>query len=140
MFHLETACRRGEGELLVELGVGEADGGGGFSGVGVDDAFDARPVGGSQAHGAGFAGGVEGAAGDVKMPCCLAGGADGVDFGVGGGVVAADDAVIAFAEDFAVAHDKRAKGAAGTAFAALPRECDGAGEIEGIVIHAGAMA
>ena len=41
------------------------------------------------------------------------GGADGADFGVGGRVVAGDDAVPAFGDDLAVAHDDRADAGAG---------------------------
>ena len=64
----------------------------------------------------------------VKVVRSGAGGADGADFGMGRGVVAGDDAVPAFGDYFAVAHDDGAEGATFAVFAALPGQFDGAGE------------
>ena len=75
----------------------------------VVDSVEPRPVGGSEAHGAGLATGVELAAGESKGSESFGGGANGVDLGVRGGIVGSGDGVGALANDLAVAHDDRAK-------------------------------
>jgi len=109
MFHVDAAFGNAAVQFVIQLVVAEADGGRFGAAVGEDDAADARPVGGRQAHRAGFAGGVQRAAAQVELAEGGAGYADGGDFGVGGGVLAADDAVPAFADDLAVVHDDGAE-------------------------------
>src|SRR5512139_3063942 len=95
LLHGDVALRGREHDLLVDLHVVEADGGGVFAVGGVDDAFDVGPAGGGEAHGAGFAVDVKSAAGEVEFVELCASGADGDDFGVGGGIAIGDDAVVA---------------------------------------------
>lgn len=62
---------------------------------GEDEACDARMEYGSGTHGAGFKGAVEGAAGEAIVRERAAGFPEGDDFGMGGGVVGAEDLVVA---------------------------------------------
>jgi hypothetical protein len=107
-------------DFVVELGVvhdGE-DGaaGAGFGvGCGVDEARDASMEDGAGTHGAGFEGDVEGAALVIFVEQAVvfegaAGLAEGYDFGVGGGVVVAENAVLAAGDDFAAVDDDGADG------------------------------
>jgi hypothetical protein len=104
---LATLFRQEPGQdfdLVVELGVihdGEnrAAGSGFGVGSGVDQAADAGVEDGSGAHGAGFEGDVEGAVVEAVVFKSEAGLAEGYDFGVGGGVAVAEDAVLASADD-----------------------------------------
>ena len=82
VFHDDAARREVAVQLVVKFIVTEADGSCVGPAVGENDAFDARPVGRGQAHRAGFARGVEGAAGQVKVLDVGAGAADDVDFGM----------------------------------------------------------
>ncbi len=59
MLRRQRALARLLRNLVVDEGVVEADGRGFAAGVGVDDAVDARPEGGGEAHRAGLAGRVE---------------------------------------------------------------------------------
>ena len=102
----------GRFNLVVEEGVVEAGGGGIGGGVAVEDGVAARPVERGEAHGAGLATGVDLAAGELEGAERRAGGADGDDLGVGGGVVGGGDQVDAGGDDLAVAHDDRAEWAA----------------------------
>src|SRR6185437_11722183 len=78
----------GEAELVEARGAGVGDAGA------EDDAVEAGPMAGGQAHRAGFAGGVEGAAGEGNTGADARGGADGIDFGVGGGIAGRPDLVV----------------------------------------------
>ena len=105
----------GDFDFVVEPGVGHdgehAAAGSGFGvGCGVDEAADARVEDGSGAHGAGFEGDVEGAVVEAVVFECEAGGAEGYDFGVGGGVAVAEDAVLASAYDLIFVDDDCAYG------------------------------
>ena len=73
----------GEGDLVVDERVVEPGAGGVVPGVGVDEAVDARPVGGRQAHRAGLAAAVQHAALEAKRGQLPAGAADRDDLGVG---------------------------------------------------------
>jgi hypothetical protein len=79
---------------------------------------------GSGAHGAGLEGDEEGAAVEAMVAEGLAGGAEGDDFGVGGGIVVAHDAILGADEDLVALDDDGADGY----FAGLTR---GDGFIEG---------
>ena len=96
--HGDRALRSGQHDLLVDGDVVEAGSGGVFAAGGEDDAFDVGPAGGGEAHGAGFAVDVEGAAGEMKFIELCASSADGDDFGVCGGIVVGHDAVVAAAD------------------------------------------
>ncbi len=135
VFHGDLAGRDGFFQFVVQPVVTKADGCGFGAAVGEDDALDLCPVGGGEAHGAGFAGGVEGAAGEVKLAGFLAGSADGIDFCVGGGVVVDDDTVPGFSQDKAVADDQRTKWPAIALLAPFLGEFNGAGEENFIRIH-----
>ena len=102
----------GAGDLLVEDGVVEAAGGGILTAGGIDDAVDAGPVQRAEAHRAGLAARVDGAAAQVEAVERGAGGADGDDLGVGGGVLGGGDAVHALGDDGAVLDDDGAERAA----------------------------
>ncbi len=78
----------------------------------VDQLRDASPIDGAHAHGAGFAGGVEGRLRQVKLSDGFAGRSDGEYLRVGGGVVAVDDLVPALAQDPIIHHDQCAERAA----------------------------
>ena len=115
-------------EFAIEKGIVES----GASGIGgaaaVIDGIEARPVGRGQAHGAGFATGVEFAAGECECAQRLAGGADGVDLAVSRGVVGRGDGVRALADDLAFAHNESAKGTAFAGHHVLGGEGDGAAQ------------
>ena len=81
-------------------------------GIGVEDAVEVRPVDGPEAHGAGFATGVKGAAVELVGLELAAGSADGKDFGVGGWVEVRGDSVGSGCDDFAITHDDGAEWAA----------------------------
>lgn len=119
----------------IQFVVAEADGGGFGPAVGEDDAFDVRPVGRGQAHRAGFAGGVERAAGQVEVAECRAGAADGADFSMRCRVAVGDDAVPVFGDDFSIADDDGAERATIAQFAAFLGQFDGTGEKLVIRIH-----
>ena len=102
-------------DAVVESGVvddGEdGSAGAGFGvGGGVDEARDAGVEDGSGAHGAGLEGAVEGGAFEAVVVEREAGGAEGDDFGVGGGVRGGDDGVVTAAYDFAVEGEDCADG------------------------------
>jgi hypothetical protein len=107
-------------DFVVELGVvhDAEDGTAGSRfgvGRGVDEAGDAGVEDGSGTHGAGFERDVEGAAFVVFVEQAIvfegsAGLADGDYFGVGGGVVIAEDSVLAAGNDFAAVDDDGADG------------------------------
>ena len=101
---------------MVELGVVEdaedrAAGSGLGVGRGVDQAADAGVEDGAGTHGAGFEGDVEGAAFGQAIIIQGAGGvAESDDLGVGGGVVVAQNTVLAAGDDLAVVDDDGADG------------------------------
>ena len=112
----------GDFDLVVELGVVEdaedrTAGAGLGVGRGVDQACDAGVEDGAGAHGAGFEGDVEGAAlvfAFLIDQAIVGEGAGGVaesdDLCVGGGVVIAQDTVLAASDDLAVVDDDGADG------------------------------
>jgi hypothetical protein len=102
-------------EFVVNEGVVESRGGGIACAAGVENARGSGPVDRTQTHRTRFAGGVEVAAVELEGGELRAGGADGDDFGVGGGVVGGGDAVDAFDEDFFIADDEGGEGAAAVA-------------------------
>ena len=79
-------------------------------------------------HGAGFAAGVELAAGEREGAEGFACGADGVDFSVGGWIVGRGDGVGTFADDLFVAHNDRRERAAFAGDHVLGGEGDGASQ------------
>ena len=83
-------------------------------GRGVDEAGDARVEDGAGAHGAGLERDVEGAAGVLLREAVVGevarGVAEGDDLGVGGGVVVAQDAVLAAGDDLVLIDDDGADG------------------------------
>ena len=96
----------GEFDAVVERGVvhdGEdaAAGPGLGVGSGVDQARDAGVQDGAGAHGAGLERAEERAVEQAVVGECDAGGAEGDDLGVGGGVVVAQNAVVGAGEDLA---------------------------------------
>jgi len=123
--HLEGTLLRREGDFVIDEGVVEAGAGGFDAGVGVVDGGGAGPVHGAEAHGAGFATGVDFAAFELEGTELLAGFADGHDFGVGGGVVGRGDAVGGGGDDLAVFDDDGAEWAARAGEDIVHREIDG---------------
>lgn len=111
-------------QLLVDEVVGEIDVSGVLFRVAVIDAFDMRPIDGTQAHRAGLAGGVDNAIGKVEGAQLAAGLTNGVHLSVGSRVVVDGHAVGAARDDFSVLHDDGPKGTA-TVFHALVGEADG---------------
>jgi len=102
-------------EFAVDESVVEP-GGGGIGGSGsVKNVRRASPVDGAEAHGAGFAGGVEITMIELEGFEALASFADGDDFGVGGGVVGGSNAIDAGGDECAVLGDDRGKGPAAVA-------------------------
>lgn len=105
-------------ELRVVHDVEDRAAGAGFGvGCGVDEAIDAGVEDGSGTHGAGLEGDVEGAAfgfaggwAETVVLKGQAGGAEGDDFCVGGGVVVAEDTVLAAGDDFVFVNDDCAYG------------------------------
>ncbi len=99
-FHVEV----GDGEF-VEAGVG------GVGDIGAEEDFiDVGPVDGGEAHGAGFGGGVDGAALEVDEAELFAGEANGVDFSVGGDVGGVPDDVVSGDNEFIVFNDGGRRG------------------------------
>ena len=80
-------------QLFVDEVVGELDGFRILAGVCVVDPVDAGPVDGPEAHGTGFTRGVDDAAVQVEGVQGAAGRPDGIDLGVGRGIVVEGDAV-----------------------------------------------
>jgi hypothetical protein len=116
----------GEIELVVDEGVVESRGGGIACAAGVENARGSGPVNCTQTHRTRLAGRVEVAAVELECGEVRAGGANGDDFGVGGGVVGGGDAIDAFGEDLCVAGDDGSEGAAAVADVF---ECEGDGAL-----------
>ena len=123
--HGQLAVGQGSVQLLVNELVVEADGGGIGLGIAVENPARPGPLNGPQAHGAGFATSVEVAAIELEGAQLLAGFADGIDFGVAGGVVGAGDLVEAAGDDCAVFHHHRAEGAAVPGLHFINRQANG---------------
>lgn len=102
----------GEGYLVVDEGVVEADLGGVASGVGIVDALNAGPIDGAQAHRAGLTGGVYLTPLEVEVAHGCTGCTNGAHLGVGCGVVEQRNAVGTSGHNLTVAHDDSTKGAA----------------------------
>ena len=97
-------------DFVIQLGMvhdGEdaAAGSGLGVGGGVDEATDAGVEDGSGAHGTGFEGDVEGAVVEAVVAEVKASLAEGYDLGMGGGVVVAEDPVLAAGDDLVVVDD-----------------------------------
>lgn len=101
--------------------------------VGEDQGFYAGVDDGAGAHDAGFEGDVEGGVVETVVLQRGGGGADEVDFGVGGGVVGGDGGVVRAGDDFAVQDQDGADGdfAGGLCFAGFG---EGFTHVE-IVVH-----
>ena len=107
----ETAVARRATEFFVNKSVVEA-GGGSIGGSGsVEDTVRASPIDRPEAHRARFAGSVKVATRQLEIADNAAGLANGLDFGVGGRVIARCDAVNALSDDFAVLDDQSGEGA-----------------------------
>src|SRR5882724_3165345 len=96
-------------ELAIDVVVVETDGGGVAARVGVVDAIQPRPVDGAQTHRAGLAAGVHLAALQAEGTQLAAGRADGHHLGMGGGIIAGGDLVVALGNDLAVARNDGAE-------------------------------
>lgn len=92
-------------QLFVDEVVGELDGGRILTGVCVIDPVDAGSVDSPEAHGAGFTRGVDDAAVQVEGVQGAAGRPNGIDLGVGRGIVVEGDAVGSGGDDFPILHD-----------------------------------
>src|SRR5690242_12155009 len=93
LFHGNFAAADGEGDFAVDEIIVEGDAGRICAGVSVKDSSKTRPVNGGEAHGAGFATGVEIAVVELKGFEAFAGFANGDDLGVGGWVVGGGDLI-----------------------------------------------
>jgi len=111
---------------LVDEGVVEASSGSIGGGGGVEDTVRASPIDRPEAHGARFAGSVKVATRQLEIPEDAAGLANGLDFGVGGRVIARCDAVDALSDDFAVLDDQGGEGATLAGVHIFDGERDGA--------------
>lgn len=110
--HGDYALGRVERHLRVEEGVIKAGGGGLTMRGGVENTVQASPEDRAEAHGAGFATGVDFAALQVVGLKRGGGTADGGNFGVGGGVATGGDQVHTFGDEFPSPSDHSAKGPA----------------------------
>lgn len=135
VLHNDAACREMAIQFAIQLVVTEANGRCFSAAVGENNAFDARPVSGRETHGARFARGVKGTAGQVEIAKRGAGGAYGADFGMGGRVAARDNPVPAFGDDLAFVHDDGTERAAFTTAGRPLRKFDGTGEKQVFCIH-----
>lgn len=126
----DGALLDGQVELVVDDPVVKAGAGGVFSRGGVVNLFRARPVDGRHAHRARFATGIDLATAEDEAVQRLAGGADGHDLAVCGGVIVGGDPVDATGDDLAVFHDDRAEGPAPPGLYVLFREGDGFGHVQ----------
>lgn len=106
----DEAVGFGEGELLVDERVVEIDARGIGFGVAVENFRNVSPVYCAEAHGAWFARRVYHGAGEVERTLVARGVADGVDLGMGGGVVVSGNTIYATANDLTVFHHNCAKG------------------------------
>ncbi len=95
---------------VVEDGERAAAGAGLGVGGGVEEAADARVKNGAGAHGAGLERGVEVAVEQAVVAEGAAGGAEGEDFGVGGGVLIGNDAIVGSSDDLIFKDDDGAYG------------------------------
>jgi len=129
--------------LGVEVGIVESGGGGLLLRRGVPDAVQASPKDGAEAHGAGFATGVDFAAGEVVGLQRGGGLANGVDFGMGRGVAGGGDPVNSFRDKLPAPGDHGAEGSTGTGSRVFGGDGNGATEPRGIshlVVIIGEMA
>lgn len=106
------ALIRRERQFGVNEFVVEAVFGGVAARAGVEVSREARPIDGAEAHGAGFAAGVELAAGELEIAERVTGSADGGDFGVRGGIVGGRDEIDSGGEDAGVLYNDGAEGTA----------------------------
>src|SRR5574343_934633 len=104
-------------EFGIEFVIAKTDGCSFRPAIGKDNALDTRPVGRRQTHGAGLAGGIQGAAGQMKVPECRTSRANGTDFSMSCRVVAGNHPVPAFGHDAAFTDDYGTKRATIAGFA-----------------------
>ena len=129
--HGNAASLMGDLKFAVDEGVVKSCGGGIGGGGSVENARGPSPVDGAEAHGAGFAGGVEVAMIELEGFETLASFADSDDFGVRGGVIGGGDPVGPGGDERAILGDDRGKGSAAVADV-FKSEGDGlAHEVEG---------
>src|SRR5574343_1030531 len=114
----DAALGKVAAEFGIQFVVAKTDGCRFRPAIGKDNALDTRPVGRRQTHGAGLAGGIQGAAGQMKVPECRTSRANGTDFSMSCRVVAGNHPVPAFGHYAAFAYDHSAKRAAIAGFAA----------------------
>jgi hypothetical protein len=103
----------GTTDLVVEIHVGETKGRGIRAAEGIVDLGDARPMNGTETHGARLAGRVEDAAIEVWCAEGPAGIPNGHDFGMSGGILLSQNLIGALADHPAVPDNHAAKGASG---------------------------
>ena len=103
----------------------KADGGGVLAGAGKVHRSGSGPVDGAKAHGTGFAGGVQNAFVELEGVELSAGVPYGFDFGMGGGILAQQYAVIALAYYLPIPDDYGTKGSAIAASPAFIGQLDG---------------
>lgn len=124
-------------QTVVEAGeIGEAEGtfeAAHFGiGHGVDDSGEAGHDGGSGAHGAGFFGDVESGIVEPPIADSLGGHGDGEDFGVGGGIFEAFDAIMGAGDDGTAEFDDGSDGDL-VGLPCLEGFVVGVGEVVGVV-------
>lgn len=105
MDHCDLAFGGWYVDLFVNERVVETRFRGFVAGIRIKDPVGSRPVDGAEAHGAGFAAGVDVTAGELEGAQAAAGIANGDHFGVGGRVVGRGHAVGATADDLSVLDD-----------------------------------
>src|SRR5574343_1083640 len=113
----DAALGKVAAEFGIQFVVAKTDGCRFRPAIGKDNALDTRPVGRRQTHRAGLAGGIQGAAGQMKVPECRTSQANGTDFSMGCGGVAGDNPVPAFGHNAAFTYDYGTKRATIAGFA-----------------------
>ncbi|MOA00249.1 hypothetical protein D3C78_1196030 [compost metagenome] len=126
----------GLGEILVDGRRGQPERGAVLVGVGVGDLAHAGHPHRGHAHGAWMAAGIDGAAAQVGRAELAAGGAQGRQLGMGGGVVGGMDFVDAGGDHRAIAHHDRAERAAALVDIGA-RQRDGLPQVMVFVRHGG---
>lgn len=94
-----------EGHFAIEKGIVEVGSSSVGAGIAEPDTVDAGPVDGGETHGARLTAGINFSALEAEDAEGLAGGTDGTDLAVSGGIVVAGDAVGSFAKDEAFPDD-----------------------------------
>ena len=123
--HGGCALAGAQGQLPVEDLVIETDGGRVLACGAAADALEARPEDGTQAHGAGFAGGDDLAAREVIASQVGCGGTNGLHLCVGRGIAGGEDPVLPAGDDHAILDHHGAEGASGAVLHGPPGQGDG---------------